>query len=279
MKRSIFWILLVLSFCGCTGLSFRTAPVDLGDPFTSLGIVSVSPNTEEQSGVLLRFLIPPGNVQNLTEETKIYAHVRGNTGSLLELIRKIKETYAPGTRPDSFILRSASWFRGLSGAILEESEMTQRGEILKLIKGEHNAKDGKFTITRWTRTPVLPEGPARIGDLWKYEEVMELRIAKQGSTSPYKMVASSRLTGFAKVRGRRCAVIETTADQIQTERLRVFFMDLTLYIRAKVQETAYLDYQSGTVAARIARIRSSVNSTDSRIDDQSISQTLSYPAA
>ena len=73
-------------------------------------------------------------------------------------------------------------------------------------------------------------------------------------------------------------MIETSADQIQTQRFKVLFRSLILYIRAKVQETVYLDYKTGTVIARIAKIQSYTNAVNAAVNDYSISQTVSYQA-
>ena len=281
MRRTIVFIFggMILG-AGCAGLNSRMASVSFEDPLTRLGIVNVPSNAEEQAGLVLRLLPPAVNQQHSTEETTIYSGVQGDQGSLIKLIQHNTETYRPGSRPDTYIIRTESFFQGLSGSILDELEVTRRGEIVKLILGKHDAKDGKFTITSWTRTPVFPENAVKTGDRWSYEESMALQLdsfwIKQTGESPYTIKAASRFAGFAEVKGRRCAAIETSADQIQTERFKVFFKGITLYIRAKIQETVYLDYKTGTAIARIAKIRSYTNSADSSVNDYSISQTVSY---
>ena len=283
MRRAIIFIFsgMILG-SGCAGLSSRMAPVSFEDPLTRLGVVNVPPNTEEQAGLVLRLLPPAGNQQRSTEETTIYSGVQEDRGSLIKLIQHNTETYRSGSRPDTYVVRTQSSFQGLPGSILEELEVTRRGEIVKFILGKHDAKDGKFTITDWTRTSVFPEPRVKIGDRWGYEESMALRInsfwIEQTGESPYKIKATSRLAGFAEVKGRRCAVIETSADQIQTQRFKVLFRSLILYIRAKVQETVYLDYKTGTVIARIAKIQSYTNAVNAAVNDYSISQTVSYQA-
>lgn len=281
MRRIAFVILSgILLWPGCAGFTSRIAPVNFEDPSIRLGITPLQPNAEEQAGLTLGLMPSAGNRRSSTEETALYTGVQNGKGSLIKIIQNNTETYRPGSRPDTYRVQTEAAFQGFSGAMLEEVEMSRRGEIVKFIQGKHNSKNGKFTITKWARTPMFPEHAVKIGDSWSYQETMSLALdsfwVKQTDPSPFEMKATSSLTGFAEVRGRRCAVIETTADQIQTERLKVLFKNITLYVRAKVRETAYLDYQTGEVAARIARVQTYTNSADAKVDDSSLSQTISY---
>lgn len=282
MRKHRWGVLLFGLLClqGCVGLGARTVPINFEDPFTKLGISRVEPHAEEQAGVALKFLPPPGNIRNSTEEIKIYARVQGDQGALIQLVQKSKETYKPGSQPHTYIVRSESRFQKQSGSILEELEITDRGEIVKLLEGKHDSKDGKFSIVDWTRTPVFPAGLVQVGHAWNYQESMALQLdsllLKQKESSPYKISASSKLTGFAEVKKRRCAVIETEADQIETQRFTVLGKDLTLYIRAKIKETLYLDYKVGMVVAKIAKAQTFTNSSDGKISDESLSQSISY---
>lgn len=283
-KNRLFFSLAGLLFwSGCAGLSMRTTAIDFEDPFARLGIVNVQPNAEEAAGIELKFLPPAENVRNSTEEMKIYTRVQDHKGTLMKLVQTSKETYLPGSRPDSSVIRSESKFQGQSGSVLEELEVTRRGEIIKLIQGKHDSRNGKFIITSWTRTPVLPDGPVRLGNAWNYEESMEIQLdsllLKQKGGSPYKIFASSKLAGFSEVRGHRCAVIETEADQIETQRFTMLGKEVTLYIRAKIRENLYLDYKAGMVMAKIAKAQTFTNSSDSKINDESLSQSVSYTTA
>lgn len=280
MKKAFVFIFVSIVFAsGCAGLGGRIGPLSFEDPFTRLGIVHVQPSPEEQAGVTLRLSVPEGNILRIREETKIYAQVRDGRGKLIDLKDQRVETYRKGSRNDSYLLLAESSFEGHSGKIIEETEISTRGEILKLVQGKHDSREGKFTIMNWTRTPLFPEHPVKTGDAWNYEESMSLRLdssfVKQIDESPYKVQAKSTLTGFAEIKGRRCAVVETTTDQIQTQRLKVLFKNLTLYIRSKVQETCYLDYRTGTVVAKVMKTQTYTNSADSKINDYSIGQSIS----
>ena len=281
MKKSAAVVMVILFMSGCAGLNGRVGKVGFEDPFTRLGIVTVPPNAEEQSGVELRLFPPAGNFKKTVEETTLYTRIHDGQGSEVKLNQTTKEFYRSGSFQDSYVVRTESTFQGYGGNSLEEFEVSRRGEILKLIQGKHDSKDGKFTITSWTRTPMFPMSPAKVGDTWDYEETMSLRLdsfwIKQTETSPYKIKAQCRLAGFAEVKGRRCAVIESVAYQIETQRFKVLFKNITLYIRAKIQETCYWDYKTGTEVARISKTQATTSSADSSVNDQSLSQTLSYP--
>jgi hypothetical protein len=128
---------------------------------------------------------------------------------------------------------------------------------------------------------MYPEGPVKIGEVWRYQESLVLRVdsawIKQKEAFPYVIDATSNLAGFVAVKGRRCAVIETAADQIQTQRFKILLKNILLYSRSKVRETTYLDYKTGRVMAKIVKTQTYTNSGDGNINDYSISQTISSP--
>lgn len=281
MKKALPLVLILLS--GCATFSYRTADVSFEDPLTRLEIVTSEPTLEERSGVLLRMNAPPDGKLRFREETRLYVQIKENRGKEVRLDAARVETYKPGASPETYLLRAESNIDGHAGAIVEEAEVTTRGEIVKFIQGRHDSKEGKFDITAWTRTPVFPENPARTGDSWNYEETMAMKIdsfwVKQKDNVPYRLDAKSTLTGFAQVKGVRCAVIETEAKQIQTQRMKVLWKDVLLYIRANIRETTYLDYQGGKVLGRITRAETFTNSADSKVNDHSLSQTVSIPVS
>jgi hypothetical protein len=278
----IFFTSVLLPLYGCAGLDFHVADVAFENPLQRLGVVNVEANSEEQKGVLLRLKPPPANILKSREETTLYALIpqKENQGVQVKLTELQTSSYAPGDRPNSCRVRSESLIKKQSGAIIDklidELEVTDRNEIVKLIQGLHDTRSGKFKVTNWTRTPVLPEKPVKIGDTWNFEESMTLMMDPKAALSEHKFEAKSRLAGFAEVKGRRCAVIETEARQIETERSRVFFKNRILYNRVQVQETAYLDYGTNVRVAAITKIQTDTNSADGKIDIHSIAQSIYY---
>lgn len=274
-----------MPLCGCAGLDFHIADVTFENPLLRLGVVNASPNAQEQSGVLLRLKPPAANILKSREETTLYALIpdKENQGIQVKLTEAQTSLYSPGSRPDTYRIRSESLVEKQNGAVLDklidELEVTDRNEIVRLIQGLHDTKSGKFNVSHWTRTPVLPEKPVKIGDVWNYEESMTLVIDPKTPPSQHKFEAQSKLVGFAEVKGRRCAVIETEAKEIETQRSKVFFKNRILYNRATVRETAYLDYGSHVRVAAITKIQTDTNSTDGKIDIHSIAQSIYYLSA
>lgn len=286
MKSRFFsqalFLAALLPLCGCAGLDFHIADVTFENPLQRLGVVNVPPNAQEQAGVLLRLKPPPANILKSREETTLYALIpeKENQGIQVKLTEAQTSFYSPGSRPYTYRVRSESLVEKQTGAVLDklidELEVTDRSEIVRLIQGLHDTKSGKFKVTQWTRTPIFPEKSAKIGDVWNYEESMTLVIDPKTDPSQHKFEAQSKLVGFSEVKGHRCAVIETEAKQIETQRSKVFFKNRILYSRATVKETAYLDYGSHIRVAAITKIRTDTNSTDGKIDIHSIAQSIYY---
>ncbi len=278
----MLFIMVLLPFYGCAGLDFHITEVAFENPFQRLEVVNVKPDSEEQRGVLLRLKPPPTNILKSREETTMYALIpqKENQGIQVKLNEFRTSFYALGSQPDSYRVRSESVIEKQSGAMMDkltdELEVTDRDEIVKLIQGLHDTQSGKFKVTHWTRTPVLPEKPVKIGDTWHYEESMTLLIDPKAVPSQHKFEAQSKLVGFAEVKGRRCAVIETNAKQIETQRSKIFFKNKILYHRAQVQETAYLDYRTHARAAAITKIQTDTNSADGKVDIHSMAQSVYY---
>ena len=276
------FIQALVLLCGCAGLGLHIADVAFENPLQRLGVINVEPNSEEQGGILLRLKPPQTYIVKSREETTMYALMpqKENQGIQVKLTELQTSFYAPGSQPNSYRVRSESFIKKESGAVLDklmdELEVTDRDEILKLIQSLHDTKSGKFKVTSWTRTPVLPEKPVKIGDAWNYEESMALMLDPKTAPSQHRFEAKSKLVGFAEVKGHRCAVIETEAKQIETERSKVFFKNRILYNRTKVQETAYLDYRNNVRVAAITKIQTDTNSVDGKIDLHSIAQSVYY---
>ena len=278
--RWFLFLNLFLSFSGCAGLDFHVANVAFDDPVRRLNVASVQPNPEEDAGIILRLKPPSSNVLKSREETTMFALIpqKEDQGIQVKLIESQTFTYAPGDRPDTYRVRSESVIEKQSGGVLDklmdEVEVTDRNEIVKLIQGLHDTKSGKFKVTSWTRTPVFPENPVKVGDTWNYEESMTLETDPKAPPSQNKFEAQSKLAGFAEVKGRRCAVIETSAKQIETQRSKIFFQNKIIYNRAQVQETAYLDYKTHTRVAAVTKIQADTNSADGKLDVHSVAQSI-----
>lgn len=279
MKVKKFIVLFFL-LNGCATLHMTEAPVVFEDPLARLGVQPVEPTTEEEGGVLLR-LIPQEGKAYFREENLIYANIREGRGIRLDLVMDREDTFRPGSLRDSYVLFSETVFQGQKGRLVEEKEMTVRGEILRFIRGFHDSKIGKFKILDWSRTPMFPEGPVKIGDRWSYEEKMEAKIdsfwIKELTPAPHTIKAESTLEGFALVKGARAAVIRTRAVQSKRENFKVLFKKIVFDIETEMEETLYLDYVHGKILGRVTRSRSKTTAANIPLQESGESQSIFYP--
>ncbi len=263
---------------GCAGLMFQTADVAFEDASARLSIISVQPNEKEKAGLELRMLAPPGGVSKFKEDDTLFASIKDDKGKRLQFTMEQAETYTPGSSKDSLHVLSETTITGQKGSLLEEKEISARGEILRFIRGFHHSSIGKFRITNWTRTPIFPEGPVKTGDQWNYEEALEARVdawwLKEINPEPYRMKAESTLEGFARVRDTRCAVIKTRTSQTKHEHFKILFKEIIFDIQTRIEETSYFDYAAGTVVARITRNFSHTTGSNMPLDDTGQSQSI-----
>lgn len=272
-------LFLVVSFSSSC-VSLQIAEVRFENPSARLGVVPVDPTPQEAAGVQLRILPPPESLIRSREEHTLYARIKNGKGIQMQIVMDRTDRFQPGSRPDSFVVLSDATFQKRKGRLLEEVEMSSRGEILRLIQGLHRSKLGNFKITNWTRTPVFPSKPVQGGEEWSYEEKMEVRIQSRWiqeiDPQPYEMKATSRLEGFAQVRGRRCAVIKTRTFQIKHEHLKALFKELVFDIHTQIEETTYLDYANGVAVGRITETKSFTKGINFPMADTGRSQSIFY---
>lgn len=274
--RMFFISLFLLS--GCAGLNFKSEPVYFDQPEILLNIKEVDPTPAEAAGINLRLLMPESRESRAEENLKIYSQLHDGQGMSLNLRQKITITYKPVEGKDSYIQRTVTAFEGEAGRIVEEMEITPRGEILNFIEGYHESKAGKFKILNQTRTPIYPENKVKPGDRWSYEGRIDARldsfwIAEKNPT-PYVVAAESRLTGFADLNGRHCAVIKTRTTQTKAGTLKVLFRTVTVNITAEIEETDYVDYAAGLLVGRVTKSSSRSVFPDLKMEDEGVSQAI-----
>ncbi|OGW81408.1 MAG: hypothetical protein A3G33_00990 [Omnitrophica bacterium RIFCSPLOWO2_12_FULL_44_17] len=281
-NRQIFiqGIFFLIFFTGCANFPFRVVDINFDDPSAKLGIQNVKPTAEEADGVVLRFFPPNGGRLSAREETTMYHFVKDGRGMEMKFDREMTILTAPGSREDSYMNGMKSVFKGEAGEADEKTEVTTRGEILQFIQGFHKSKYGKLIITNWRRAPMLPEWKIKIGDHWSYDEIMDVRIdsrwVKQEDPLPYIIKAESELAGFALVGRTRCVVIKTRMTETKQERLKVLFKELVMNITANVEELIYLDYQTGTLTAKITKIHSEATDSKMTMTNKGESQSIYY---
>ena len=170
----VFTLIFLLS--GCAALQFKIQDVAFENPAERFGIVKVDPTPEELVGVNLRLLPSPKGFADYREEDSVYADIKNGKGKFVHLVMNRRETYKPGSRPDSYLVSAVTTLEKAKGNFTEEFEQTAFGEIVKFVNGYHYSDLGKLRITNWERTPVMPGNPALIGNEWSYREAMTLQI-------------------------------------------------------------------------------------------------------
>ncbi len=273
------FILSVFSF-GCAGFQLQTAALEFDDPVQKLGIHAAEPTSDELAGVLLRERPEMNQPFHYQIENTLFAQIKNQSGKRMKFSMHQTNHAQIGSRPNTYRLISETIFEGEGGKLFEDKELTDRGEITKLIQGEHQSRLGTFTISSWKREPVYPEGKIKIGETWKYQETMDVRMKskwiKQIHPEPYQVESASELTGFAQVGSRRCAVIVTRSKQIQRQHFKVLWKEVDVNIRSEIENTAYLDLARKKLAAQITKTKSWTEGLNLPFQDTGEGQTILY---
>lgn len=282
MGMGSFGLLLILSIflCGCATLGLTKGPVQFVNPYTRLSIVEQEPNEQEQEGLLLRLDLEAKGIVQSEEEITAFENIKDNEGVKAELKRIIMERIGPGSRKDSFNVYRIITFEDQPSEMIEEYEVSTRGEIVEFIQGYHKSRMGNIKILSLRRTPTFPEEKVQIGDTWKYNEVMNVKIeskfVKQKNSLPYTMSGTVEFIGIAMARGKRCAVLQTSATATRNEQLRILFKNLALQIQAEIEKVTYFDYQEGKVVAEITRTKTHTVNPDTGFNSRGRSQSIFY---
>lgn len=259
-------------------MDFKFESVSFVSPAEVLNIKEVEPNAQELQGIVLRLQPPPEGQLKAEENLKIYSRLKDGQGMSLDLHQQITMNFVPVPGKNSFIQRTSSLFDKGAGQITEEAEISPRGEIIQFIAGRHESQAGKFQVESQSRTPVYPQEAVKVGDEWAYDEYLKVKLdsfwVKEKDPTPYELKAKSKLTGFAEVAGRRCAVIQITSNQFKKMTLKVLFKTITAEIRTTLQVTEYFDYARGLVAAKVTQTTSDSSFPGTSIQDHGQSQSL-----
>jgi hypothetical protein len=269
-----------LFLSGCLGLPHTKSDVVFPNPYIYLNIVTVPANAIEKTGIHLRLKPSPAKVVKSKEETVLYAKIENKKGLQLKFNMESKETYKASSRKDSFVLLTETDIEGQKGKLVEEKELTDRGEIVKYLKGFHNSEIGKFKIKKETSTPKFPEGLVRVGSSWAYEEKMDVEMhslwVKEVDPKPFEMKVSNTLEGYALVKGARCAVIRSHLAQTRREHLKFLFKEIIFDIESQIDETSFFDYKAGILRAKITQNQSHTVGINIPVNDVGQSQSIYY---
>ncbi|MFC1809839.1 hypothetical protein ACFL3D_07015 [Candidatus Omnitrophota bacterium] len=271
-NTTAYVVVLGIFISGCASLTSQTAPVAFEDPHVHLGIQEVEPTAQEDAGIVLRYQYPEKGVRTYEEEMVLFNGISGDTGKKTTLTKTHTDIYLPGTQKDTSLITSETVFLGEKEKIYTTTEVDNRGAILSLHEGRHKTPVGLFTVTEWKRSSVFPQEAVRIGDTWTYEETMALAIkswfVKDLDNTPLTVRARNTLKGFALLKGRRCAVIETVALENRPYRFKILFLTIAITMATRIDDTLYFDYATGEEIARITKAHSQTMHEDGRMLDE-----------
>lgn len=274
---AVFFVALCV-LNGCAGLQGALGPVSFKDPYAHLAITETAPLAHEEAGVILRFQMPDTGELIYDEDTLMYAQIKAGEGKRVEVRDVRRDSYSRGITEDSIRIESEMTFSQGKEKVTSALEISGRGEILRFISGSHRSRFGSVVIRDWSRSALFPEGPVSIGQSWQYAESIDVQISswlvKDRGNAPYEVKALSTLDSFAYCMGVRCAVIKTVVVKEQEYHLRIFFKELDLKMRSRIDEITYFDYEKGVIVAQVIKTLSQTTSVDPPLVDNSEGQSI-----
>lgn len=276
--KKLNWIILLLIVGGCASINNERKPVTFSDSNAFFRYKKIKPDDFENDGLKLR-LYQQNRVLHYIDQLDIFTQIVGKEGIPIKVKKKRKIIFAPGTSLDNFYITTETISEDLSIKSNDKLLMSNRGEILKFVTGEYISDKGKIEIIVWSRTPIFPEQKVNVGDKWSYVEEVKAKLnsfwISRDIEGPEKIIINCKLTGFAEVKGRRCAIIETYALNTKSESYTAMFKTMKLKIKTHLKEKIFFDYKRGLEMARIIKTNSFTTSEDNNFSDISQSQTVS----
>ena len=270
--------MLLIFFSGCAVINIEKQPVIFSDTAKILKCETLEPDGYEQEGLKLR-LYQQNMVLHYFDQLEIFNQIEGKEGIPVKIKKTRKIIFAPGTSLDNFYITTETTSPDLTLKSSDKLLMSNRGEILEFLSGNYKSDKGEIEILSWSRTPIFPENPVKQGDKWYYVEEVKAKLKSfwisRDIEGPEKIIVNCKLTGFAEVKGRRCAVIETYALNTQSESYTAMFKTMKLKIKTRLTETIFFDYKLGLELGRISKTTSFTTSEENDFSDVSQSQTIS----
>lgn len=282
--RFQYFILLTMVFfilTGCASLKQEPKEVVFFPTSGLLKYEKIDPDIYEKGGLKLR-IYQQNKVLKYIDRLQIFTQITGQKGTELNLYKTRKVIFSPGTSIDNFLMTTETDSKDLSETSNEQLLMSNRGEILKFIRGEHLSRKGHIKILSWSRTPIFPENAIKTGDSWTYEETIQIKLESFWITrkveGPEKIKVNCKLTGFAEVRGHRCAIIESRIVNSKNESYTALFKTMTLNINTHLREQIFFDYKRGLELGRISKTDSFTTSEDMQFSDVTQAQSIAVLA-
>jgi hypothetical protein len=279
-KHTIFILGCISLFLlpGCASLNKERQEIIFAKTSYLLKYKKLDPNSNEKDGLKLR-LYQQNRVLKYNDHLQIFTQIADQEGIEVKVDKTRKVIFSPGTSIDNFLMTTETKSKDLSETSNEQLLMSNRGEILKFIRGEHISGKGRIKILSWSRTPIFPKKTVKIGDSWSYIETIKIKLESFWITrkieGPDKIKVYCTLKGFAEMKGHRCAIIETRIVNSKNESYTALFKTMKLNINTHITEKIFFDYKRGLEIGRRSNINSFTTSDNMTFSDVSKSQSIS----
>lgn len=271
-------LILLVSGNGCTSIEAPRRPLVFTDTISLIRTKKLDPDSIEQAGIKLR-VYQQNKVLKYQDHLQVFTQISGKEGAGIDLDKTRTIIFSPGISVDNFLITTETQSKNLTDTSKEQLLMSNRGEIQKFIQGEYKTKKGTIQILSWTRTPIFPKKAITVGAKWSYVEEIKVKLKSfwisRNIEGPEKIIVNCKLTGFAQLKGRRCAIIETQAYNTKSESYTALFKTMRLKIKTNITEKIFFDYKRGLELGRITKTNSFTTSDDNNFSDISQSQLIS----
>jgi hypothetical protein len=240
--RYLFLISLLVLLCSlmsCAMPNIYQAKVSFPVPFGGFSYPPQPPSPEEEGGIVLRYKPYFNETLNYSDQTIHFMRISGDQGQKMVLNHDDSITFSPAEEKDCFIKKTIFKCEELSSTASSTYLISSRGNTLKCIS-EDTSSMVKIKTDSITEDALFPADIVRIGDIWTQNS----RIIGSGSAlfvefkSDYIVKIRWRLSGFATVRNRRCAILEGISEcaNAGTKNIK---------IHSKARHVKYFDYKMG----------------------------------
>jgi hypothetical protein len=250
IMTSVMAAVVMVSNGGCPGVWSDTGmplvireKIELPVPVNGLKYPLTTPTSEEEKGVLLRCKPQPRKFK-YNSQLIMYTNVVNEKGykqtqKSSEIVR-----FLPAPDGTNLIRESETQF-GLVGGHRQRLLMSPRGGCLKNLGVKLTGFGGmttrllagdQFSSFESEASDQFPKEAVRIGQTWTQDSHQQAQYSYQASLILW------RLSGFAEVNGRRCAVLQGTDVGITGTIVKPDFTSKTISSRITV---LYFDYERG----------------------------------
>jgi hypothetical protein len=222
-------------------------------PISGFPIPLEEPTPTERDGLLLRYKPVYGKVLTYEGHQINHGTESGKTDKWRsDYPTKHQLRFASGSENDLFQVESIFTCTFWSGSSWQTTSVSKdrytmdvRGRIPPHSNERKVQVQGVRIIDEYSNGPDLPEEPVRIGDFWDQQseqnttQLFARKFARKDDYTHTRATVKWRLSGFASVRGHRCAVLEAIAEATGTKERIVKYFDYSLGLEVETVTFCY----------------------------------------